>query len=141
MTTREVPFYQIVTHGSVRYTGEALNLSSDARRLRLKWIEYGYTPYFELTYESAEKLVNTSYNELFTSRYWDWKDEVIATCQELKKVWDAIGGAKMVSHEEFGEGLICTGYDNGVKVYVNYNDEAVSVAGRKLDAMSWEVGQ
>ncbi len=141
MTTREVPFYQIVTHGSVRYTGEALNLSSDARRLRLKWIEYGYTPYFELTYESAEKLVNTSYNELFTSRYWDWKDEVIATCQELKKVWDAIGGAKMVSHEELAEGVFCTGYDNGVKVYVNYNDEAVSVAGRKLDAMSWEVGQ
>lgn len=141
MTTREVPFYQIVTHGSVRYTGEALNLSSDARKLRLKWIEYGYTPYFELTYESAELLVNTSYNELFTSRYQDWKDELVATCQELKSVWDAVGDAKMVSHEELAEEVFCTGYDNGVKVYVNYNDEAVSVAGRKLGAMSWEVEQ
>ena len=139
MTTREVPFYQIVTHGYVRYTGEALNLSSDARKLRLKWIEYGYTPYFELTYESAEKLVNTSYNELFTSRYWDWKDELVTTCQELKLVWDAVGDAKMVSHEELADEVFCTGYDNGVKVYVNYNDEAVSVAGRNLDAMSWEV--
>lgn len=139
MTTREVPFYQIVTHGSVRYTGEAMNLSSDARKLRLKWIEYGYTPYFELTYESAELLVNTSYNELFTSRYQDWKEELVDTCQELKLVWDAVGDAKMVSHEELADEVFCTGYDNGVKVYVNYNDEAVSVAGRKLDAMSWEV--
>lgn len=139
MTTREVPFYQIVTHGSVRYTGEALNLSSDARKLRLKWIEYGYTPYFELTYESAELLVNTSYNELFTSRYQDWKEEIIVTCQELKSVWDVVGDAKMVSHEELADDVFCTGYDNGVKVYVNYNDEAVSVAGRKLGAMSWEV--
>lgn len=141
MTTREVPFYQIVTHGYVSYTGEAMNLSSDARKLRLKWIEYGYTPYFELTYESAEKLVNTNYNELFTSRYWDWKDELVATCQELKAVWDAVGDAKMVSHEKLAEDVFCTGYDNGVKVYVNYNEEAVSVAGRKLDAMSWEVGR
>ncbi len=141
MTTREVPFYQIVAHGSVRYTGEALNLSSDAEKLRLKWIEYGYTPYFELTYESAEKLVNTNYNELFTSSYKDWKDEIVATCQELKSAWDAIQDAKMVSHEEMAENVYCTGYDNGVKIYVNYNNKAVKVDGMELGAMSWEVSR
>lgn len=141
MSTREVPFYQIVTHGSVQYTGEALNLSSDAEKLRLKWIEYGYTPYFELTYESAEKLVNTEYNELFTSSYQDWKGEVVATCQELKPVWDAIQDAKIVSHEEMAENVYCTGYDNGVKVYVNYNSQAVKIGGMELGAMSWEVSR
>ncbi len=141
MTTREVPFYQIVVHGSVRYTGEALNLSSDAEKLRLKWIEYGYTPYFELTYESAEKLVNTEYNELFTSSYKDWKDEIVATYQELKPAWDAIQNAKMVSHEEMAEDVYCTGYDNGVKIYVNYNNRAVKVDGIELGAMSWEVSR
>jgi len=141
MTTREVPFYQIVVHGAVRYTGEALNLSSDAERLRLKWIEYGYTPYFELTYESAEKLINTDYNELFTSSYADWKEEVIATCGELKSVWDAIGDSKIISHEKLEENVFCTGYDNGVKVYVNYNEQAVSVGGMELGALSWEVSR
>lgn len=139
MTTRAVPFYQIVVHGAVRYTGEALNLSSDARKQRLKWIEYGYTPYFELTYESAEKLINTSYNELFTSSYADWKEEITATCVEMKSVWDAVRGAKMVSHEQLSEDVFCTGYDNGVKVYVNYNEQAVSVDGVKIAAMGWEV--
>lgn len=141
MTTREVPFYQMVVHGAVQYTGEALNLSSDAEKLRLKWIEYGYTPYFELTYESAEKLVNTSYNELFTSGYYDWKDEIVATCQELKPVWDAVQDAKMISHEELAENVYCTGYDNGVKIYVNYNNKAVTVDGMELAAMSWEVSR
>lgn len=141
MTTSEVPFYQIVAHGSVRYTGEALNLSSDAEKLRLKWIEYGYTPYFEITYESAEKLVNTEYNELFTSSYTDWKDDIVATCQELKPAWDAIQDAKMVSHEKVAENVFCTGYDNGVKIYVNYNQQAVAVGGMELEAMSWEVSR
>ncbi len=141
MTTREVPFYQMVVHGAVQYTGEALNLSSDAEKLRLKWIEYGYTPYFELTYESAEKLVNTSYNELFTSGYYDWKDEIVATCQELKPTWDATQDAKMISHEELAENVYCTGYDNGVKIYVNYNNKAVTVDGMELAAMSWEVSR
>lgn len=141
MTTREVPFYQIVVHGSVKYTGEALNLSSDARRLRLKWIEYGYTPYFELTYESAEKLINTDYNELFTSTYADWRDDVLATCEELKPVWNATMGAKIISHEEVAENVFCTGYDNGVRVYVNYNEQAVSIEGVKLEALSWEVSR
>ncbi len=141
MTTSEVPFYQIVVHGSVRYTGEALNLSSDAEKLRLKWIEYGYTPYFEITYESAEKLVNTDYNELFTSSYKDWKDDIVATCQELKPAWDAIQDAKMVSHEKVAENVFCTGYDNGVKIYVNYNQQAVAVGDMELEAMSWEVSR
>ena len=139
MTTRAVPFYQIVVHGAVRYTGEALNLSSDARKQRLQWIEYGYTPYFELTYESAEKLINTSYNELFTSRYEDWKEEIVATCTDMKTAWDAMQGAKMVSHEQLAKDVFCTGYDNGVKIYVNYNEQAVSVDGVEIGAMGWEV--
>ena len=85
--------------------------------------------------------MNTSYNELFTSGYYDWKDEIVATCQELKPVWDAVQDAKMISHEELAENVYCTGYDNGVKIYVNYNNKAVTVDGMELAAMSWEVSR
>ncbi len=139
MTTREVPFYQIVTHGLVQYTGEALNLSSDADKLRLKWIEYGYTPYFELTYESAEKLINTDYNELFTSKYSDWKEELLETCRELWAVLGRVQDAKISSHEEIQEDVFVTEYDNGVRIYVNYKEETVTVDGTVIEGMSWEV--
>lgn len=66
MTTQSVPFYQMVVHGYVDYTGKAINLSSDAEKQLLKWIEYGYIPYFEITYESADKLIRSDYSELFT---------------------------------------------------------------------------
>ena len=57
-----VPFYQMVTHGSVLYTGEAVNLYYDETAQLLRLVEYGYTPRFELTYERAAELRDTAYN-------------------------------------------------------------------------------
>lgn len=141
MTTTEIPFYQIVVHGAVKYTGEALNLSSDSGRLLLKWIEYGYTPYFEITFESAEKLINTDYNELFTSRYEEWKDEIVSACGQMQAALGEVQNARIISHEQLKEDVFCTGYDNGVKIYVNYRDEAVTVDGITVGALDWEVSR
>lgn len=139
MTSEAVPFYQIVTHGYVDYTGEALNLSSDSERQQLKWIEYGYVPYFEITYESAEKLINTRYSELFSSAYSAWKDEIVETYTMLEDALGDVRNVEIVSHEEVAEDVYCTGYANGTNIYVNYNSSAVSVNGVDIDARSYKV--
>ena len=40
---------------------------------------------------------------------------------ELTPVYQAIGGSRMYSHEYIEEGLSVTVYENGAKVYVNFN--------------------
>ena len=139
MTTEAVPFYQIVAHGYADYTGEALNLSSDATRQQLKWIEYGYLPYFEITYESAEKLINTRYSELFSSAYSAWKEEIIETYTLLQDALKDVRNEEIISHEKVAEDVYRTGYANGIDIYVNYNDVAVSVDGVDVDARSYKV--
>ncbi len=139
MTTDEVPFYQILVHGYVDYTGEAMNLSSDADVLRLKWIEYGYTPYFEITYESSEKLIKTEYNQLFTSQYDDWKDEILNTYQIMQDALQDVQNVAIISHEEVQQDVFCTGYENGVKIYVNYNESAVDIDGIMIGALDYKV--
>lgn len=139
MTTESVPFWQIVAHGYVDYTGEALNLSSDATQLQLKWIEYGYLPYFEITADSAEKLIRTDYNNLFSSAYSAWKDEIIETYTMLEDALKGVRGSEIVSHEAVAEEVYCTGYENGTKIYVNYNDAAVTVDGVEVGARSYKV--
>ncbi len=141
MTTESVPFYQIVTHGLVDYTGEAYNLSSDSGRLLLKWIEYGYEPYFELTSESAEKLINTDYNELYTSMYSEWKQDILSSCDELERALGGVQNALIVSHGEAARNVFRTTYDNGISIYVNYNSEPVTVDGVTVGALGWEVVQ
>lgn len=139
MTTEAVPFYQIVAHGYVDYTGEALNLSSDAVRQQLKWIEYGYIPYFEISYDSAEKLINTRYSELFSSAYSAWKEEIVETYTMLEAALKDVRNEEIVSHEKVADDVYCTGYANGTEIYVNYNSSAVSVNGIDIDARSYKV--
>lgn len=139
MTTKSVPFYQIVAHGYVEYTGDALNLSSDVEKQILQWIEYGYLPYFKLTYESPDNLIETDYSELFSSQYSAWKDTVVEAYEELSSVLSQVRTAAIVSHEEVADNVFCTGYDNGIRIYVNYSDNAVTADGVEIEGMSYMV--
>lgn len=139
MTTESVPFYQIVVHGYVDYSGEAMNLSSDSDKLLLKWMEYGYVPYFEITAESADKLMQTDYNHLFSSGYYMWKDSIVEIYAALEEVLAPVQNVAIASHEKLAKNVFCTTYDNGTKIYVNYNDKAVKAEGIEIDAMGYKV--
>lgn len=138
ISTKSVPVYQIALHGLVEFTGKAGNLSSNLTEEELKWIEYGYTPYFELSYDGSEKLMHTEYNNLFSSTFSTWKDEVVRIYKEyndnLKDIWHAF----ITDHEEIAPDVYKVTYDNGTVVYVNYNDTEFVVDGNTtVDANSY----
>ena len=126
-------------HGLTEYTGQAANLSSDLEKEKLKWVEFGYIPYFELTYSGSEDLMYTDYAELFSSEYKSWIDEASEIYKEfnenLKDVWTAL----ITSHEEVKTDVFKVTYDNGKVVYVNYNNEDVVVDGVTVNAMDYVV--
>lgn len=151
MTTKSVPVLQIALHGLVNYTGNALNLSSDRVREKLKWVEYGYVPFFELTYKGSEDLMHTEYSELFSSTYSSWSDEVAQTYADFNKDLAGVWNQFIVDHEEVKEDVFKVSYaepaeDGNVKegskitvVYVNYNDETCEVDGNEILANSYLV--
>lgn len=127
-STKSVPFYQLVVHGMVGYTGEAGNLTGNLEKTKLKWVEYGYLPYFELTYDGSEELMYTGYNELFTSEYENWKADVAQIYDELNEAVGFLSSVKMVRHECLETDFYCVTYADGTKVYVNYA-ESMKTAG------------
>lgn len=116
-----VPFYQMIIHGSLYYTGTQINLFYDSVGQKLKMIEYGYIPYYELTYVSSKELNNTPYNVLFSSRYEDWRENIISLSKELNENLGSTYGDHMLVHRKITEGVYCVEYSLGTKVYVNYN--------------------
>lgn len=122
-TSESVPFYQMVVHGYVDYIGQQGNLSNNLDRLKLKWIEYGYLPYFELTWESAEKLMYTEYNSLFTSKFEEWKQTVVDIYKEMEESCKAIRNATMEQHTKLDENVYSMAYSNGTVIYVNYGSQ------------------
>ena len=141
-TTASVPFYQIVLHGLVDYTARPGNLSSDLDREVLRWVEMGYTPYFELTYDNTEELMYTDYQSLFSADCASWQDRVAEaarqfTDSELTSLWNQL----ILRHERLTETLVRVTYESGAAVYVNYAQTDAVWDGLVIPAMSWLVSR
>ena len=142
ITSEAVPFYQMVVHGILPYTTpmmEAGNLTADIKEQKLKWIEYGYMPYFQLTYESPERLKYTDYNQLFTSKYDEWIDTASDIYREMNKKlgdqWDQF----IVEHKQLRENVYCVTYEDGTRVFLNYGDQSTMAEGVPVEAIDYTV--
>lgn len=139
ITTKSIPFYQMVVHGLANYTGEAGNLSSDLGKETLKWVEYGYLPYFELTHSGSEDLMYTDYNTLYSSTYSAWLDDAASIYVDFNKNLTDVRDAYMVEHEEVASDVFKVTYSNGTVIYVNYNADSVTVDDVTVDAEAYKV--
>ena len=138
ITTASVPFYQIALHGLVEYAGEPGNLSSDLEREVLRWVEMGYTPFFELTCDNTEELMYTDYQSLFSADYTAWRERVAwAAKQFTEGPLAGLHDQLIVRHERLSETLVKVTYENGTAVYVNYGGQPVLRDGVEIGAQSW----
>jgi hypothetical protein len=115
-----VPFLPIALHGLVTYSAIPGNIRGDATRERLRAIEYGVLPSFELTYEAPLELARTEYDGLFSSRYTDWLDQVV---DEYRLARDELGAAwrlPIADHRRIGGEQFETTYADGTRVTVDY---------------------
>ena len=140
-TDEVVPFYQMVVHGIIPYSSTPGNLSADLTLMKLKWIEYGYMPSFEVTANSAQELKYTDYNMLFSSQFSQWKDTIISISNEINSKLGSTFNQKMIAHNQIANDVFKTVYGNGVSIYVNYNDNQVTVEGKTIPAKDYIVAK
>ena len=133
-TDASVPFYQMVLHGSLLYSGKANNRYYDARYETLKAIEYGMLPVFDITWEKTDKLKDSSCANHFSTSYADWA-EAIAQAAQIFADLAPVHSAAMVRHEMLTDTLVRVTYENGAKLLINYGEEAASVDGATVGPM------
>lgn len=138
-TDESVPFLQMVLHGSIAYAGQPGNLSADFTAEKLKWVEYGCMPHFEITFGSSSVLADTDYAFLFTSRFADWEQTVADTALEFNTRLGTVWNSAMTAHEKLADGLYRVTYENGCRVYVNYTKTAVGADGLTVPAEDYLV--
>lgn len=126
-TTESVPFYQMVVHGYISYTGTIGNTHYDYQRCILEWVETGSMPSYILTYEETSKLLETEYDEVFSSEFKIWNEKISETYKKLNADFANFQGETISSHNKLAEGVFEVEYSNGKTVYVNYNDAEYSV--------------
>ena len=138
ITDRAVPFYQMLVHGRLPYFSAPGNTADDPGTQKLRWIEYGYCPTFELTFESPEHLRYTEYNRLFTSCYSRWKDTVLETAKEWEEGLVQLAGKPITRHLQLQDGVFQTVFEDQ-SVIVNYNEAPVTIEGVVVEGKSYQI--
>ncbi|PXV95853.1 hypothetical protein C8E03_101484 [Lachnotalea glycerini] len=127
-----VPFYQIAIHGYVNYAGEALNLVGDNQEELLKSAEYGAGLYFTFMEADTSILQNTCYTQYYGASFDAWKDNMLTIYQKYEKNLGGTFNQRITDHEIIDSGITVTTYEDGTRVYVNYNYEDYKIAGGSI---------
>lgn len=135
-----IPFYQMVISGLVSYTGNPWNLTTDTEQAMLKSVEYGGGVYYRWIYAASQKTKDTDHPELFSLNYKTWYDEAINQYKKMNGILGPVQGMQIVSHNGQLEtpGVTLTQYEDGSKVYVNYNQTPVTIDGLTIAAKSFD---
>lgn len=136
LTDEEVPFYEMVIHGYINYSGAPVNLSDeqDLKQQLLRAVELGAAPHFSWSYEPSSKLKYTHFDDMYATYYQDWYDQAVSMYKEVSKVLSPVQNAQIVNHIRHQEGVVEVQYSNGISIYVNYTDKDVSVQGFNVGA-------
>ena len=137
--TDNVPFLQIVLKGYVENFISELNFTAGSDEILLKMIDYGVYPSFYLTEEDSVKLINTSSNWLYTSKFEVWKDEICRQYNMLNSALKNVKGESIEQRNILADGVVEVVYSNNIKIIVNYNDSSYEGDGIQVNAKNYKV--
>ena len=138
----EIPLYEMIIHGYINYAGSQLNFhdSADNTEITLRMIEYGASPRYVFTEESASKMKYTALNKFYATKYDNWCDEAVSVYNEVNGILKYVSGETVVKHEIRDSGVRAVTYSNGVVIYVNYTDYDAVEDGITIPAHGYQKG-
>ena len=139
ITDVSVPFYQIVLHGLVPYTGQAINLAEDYTKNLLKTVESGAGLYFSFMNEETTILQETKFRQFYANEYDKWAPDANALYQKFTMDFAGLYAQAITNHVIISTGLTLTEYEDGRRVIVNSTDNDVNYSGVVINAHSYTI--
>jgi hypothetical protein len=116
-----VPFYPMIIHGYIPYSGRPGNLRESQKKEFLRMVEYCAIPYYMFTYKDSSYFKKSFYNEMLSSNYKDWIDQAVEEYNKIKDLYLNIYDVPIKSHGKISDGVYRVEYENGTEIVVNYN--------------------
>jgi len=135
--SESIPFYAMVTHGSLNIAGSAINMAGDYQYEVLKAIESGASPYFILSYQNANRLkeaASWSLNSYYAVDYKLWFDKMLETYNTINDALKPVKAKAIIDHEFLQRNVVKVTYEGGTVFVLNYNYEnevTVTVDGKE----------
>ena len=132
--TDTIPFTSLVLRGKAELFASNLNDASGTEEYLLRIIEWGLYPSCLITREYPKTLLYSDTNSILSSRYDVWKEDLLRVYAAANEALGAVEGRAINNHEVLDTGVMKTTYDNGVEVFVNYNQRPWAGDGITLPA-------
>jgi hypothetical protein len=121
----DIPFYQIVLHGSVAYSTAPINANARAAELLLRGIAAGASPHFDMHAAEAEELKDSLYDRLFYAAHSYWAEDAAGCARFAADILNDVSGSYITDYKNVNENIIETRYGNGVTVTVDLKELTV----------------
>ncbi len=141
LVDEEIPFYQMIVHGTINYTGTTINLSDsyDKTNLILRLLEYGASPRFTFTYEDSNNFKYSGLNRFYATKYDNWLEDAEAIYQEVNDVLRLVTGHYVTNHQIISSGVKKVTYDNGIILCINTNKSEAKIDGDVIGGRSYKL--
>ena len=97
-TSYAVPFWGMVMHGSLQYTGRAYNEQANRAETFLRAIESGASLYFLLSYDNTQLLKDTYKSDYYSVNYGITKTEMMEDYKRLNELLGGLQGYYITDH-------------------------------------------
>jgi len=125
----DVPFVQIVLHGYLPYSTEAINGSADSMELFLRAIASGSYVKYTFIYEETTEIEDTDYINLYYANYDGWLEQAAAEYELASEILSSVSDSVITGYETDGS-VITTTYENGVVTTVNLSTGEITANGK-----------
>lgn len=139
LETYDIPFVSMVLHGLIPMYVSPVNEQPLYQQALLKAVESGAGISFRLMDAENSILFNTEYSDYLSISKAIWMDEVKRVYTEVRSKLDGLNNQRIIDHSNDGNGIVQVTYENGAKVILNYNYEAVTVSGETVEPMDFVV--
>jgi len=120
---QQIPFLQIAIHNYVNYTGNSINLSQNYQEELLSSAEYGAGLSFTYMAEESTALQKTTYSQYFAVNYDSNSERMSEIYNRYESELGHTFNQTIEDHKIIDSLLTLTVYEDGTKVYVNYDYE------------------
>lgn len=120
--TDTVPLIPYILKGYVDYYATSVNFYANLEDQTLRLLDYGAYPSFTITDSPARDLKYTNSNQLFSTRYADWKDKIAELYTVYQPVYNLIKDAAVAKRSVVSPGVVEIEYSNQLKLRINYTE-------------------
>ncbi len=134
----DIPFVQLVLNGVKNYSTVALNLTNNIPEMKLLMLESGSAPMYTIIGKEYKDVKDTPLDILYGSDLSALEKSIVKEVKAYREFFAKTEG-KILKHTIVSKDLRVVEYENGAKIIINYDDNAVEYDGMTIDAMSYKL--